>query len=336
MSCSFERWRVVLGLVATVVLAAPLLAQSKAASTPVFRTGTRLVVLQATVTDGRGEALTDLRQSDFEVKEDGRHQEVAVFRRDDAPISLGLLLDNSGSMRHKRAAIEEAALSFIRASNPDDEVFVLNFADEPHLDVSLTSDLPTLEAGMHKLDAIGGTALRDALNEALTYLGGHAKHERRAILIVTDGTDNASRVSKSAIRDRCLQAQASVYAVGLVGQEDPARARRGRGELEDLTEPTGGLAYFPERLDDVRQTVMGIARQLRNQYTVAYSPVNQALDGRYRRIELRVVSRRDARVRTRPGYNASPDPVSQSRGSSVPHASLEDWRVSVPASRRQQ
>ena len=328
---AFERWTVVLGLVATAVSSAPAAAQSNADSHPVFRTGTRLVVLQAAVTNARGEALTDLRQADFEIKEDGQRQEVAVFRRDDEPISLGLLLDNSGSMRHKRADIEAAALAFIRASNADDEVFVLNFADEPHLDVPLTSDLSTLEAGMRKLDAVGGTALRDALSGALTYLGGHAKHERRALLIVTDGTDNASRLSKSAIRELCRQAQAAIYAVGLVGEEDRRRAAKGRAELEDLTDATGGLAYFPERIDDVRQTVLGIARQLRNQYTVAYSPSNQVLDGRYRRIELRVVSRRGVHVRTRPGYNASPDAVGQSKGGGVPHASLDGEGMMVTA-----
>lgn len=269
---SLASWSRVAGVAA--VMASPLVVGATQRSidvSPVFRTATRLVVLQATVTNDRGEALTGLGQSDFEVREDGRLQEVRVFRRDDAPISLGLLLDNSGSMRHKRAAIEAAALAFVRASNPDDEVFVLNFADEPHLDVPFTADLAALEGGMRKLDAVGGTAMRDALNEAIIYLGAHARHQRRAILIVTDGTDNASRMSEGPIRDRCRQTQTAIYAVGLVGEEDPARAAKGRRELRHLADTTGGVAYFPERVDEVRPTVEAIARQLRSQYTVAVS-----------------------------------------------------------------
>src|SRR5215831_11781050 len=133
---------------------------------PSFRTEARLVVLQVSVRNGRGEVVTNLRRDAFSVYENGKQQPVSVFRRDDIPVSVGLLIDNSGSMRSIRAPVEAAALTLAQASNPDDELFVMNFADKPELDVPFTSDREVLERGIGRVDAIGGTAMRDALEKA--------------------------------------------------------------------------------------------------------------------------------------------------------------------------
>src|SRR5215467_14301080 len=141
----------------------------------VFRSETRLVVLHVTVTNNHGELVRDLPQQAFTVFENGKRQPISIFRSDDVPVSVGLLIDNSGSMRPLRAKVEAAALAFARASNPDDELFVLNFADRVRVDVPMTSDLHVLEASIGRVDSIGGTALRDAIHTGEVYLGDHAK-----------------------------------------------------------------------------------------------------------------------------------------------------------------
>src|SRR5205085_2258147 len=158
---------------------------------PAFRVETRIVVLYATVHNNHGELITNLDRSAFTVYENGKRQGITVFSRDDSPVSLGLLIDNSGSMREMRSQVEAAALSFARASNPQDEMFVLNFADVPRIDVPFTSDVHILESGIARVDSIGGTALWDAIDMAEGYLN-HASRERKILLIVTDGRDNAS------------------------------------------------------------------------------------------------------------------------------------------------
>ena len=138
-----------------------------------FHAETRLVVVHATVRNERGELVTGLDRAAFTVYENGKRQPIAVFRRDDIPVSLGLLIDNSGSMRTLRAKVEAAALALARASNPQDEIFVLNFSDKAHIDVPFTSDVSVLESGIGRVDSIGGTAMRDAIEMAQTYLGAH-------------------------------------------------------------------------------------------------------------------------------------------------------------------
>ncbi|PYQ92055.1 MAG: VWA domain-containing protein, partial [Acidobacteria bacterium] len=152
-----------------------------------FRAETRLVALRATVKNSRGELVTNLPQRAFTVYENGQRQPIALFLREDIPVSLGLVIDNSGSMRPLRSKVEAAALAFARASNAQDEMFVLNFGDKPRLDVPLTTDRHELEAGIARVDAIGGTALRDAVEAAETYLRDHARRDRRVLLVITDG-----------------------------------------------------------------------------------------------------------------------------------------------------
>jgi VWFA-related protein len=270
---------------------------------PVFQTETRLVVLHATVRNGHGELVTNLDRGAFTAYEDGKPQPIMLFSRDDLPVSLGLLIDNSGSMRSIRATVEAAALAFARASNPDDEMFVLNFADKAHIDVPFTSDVRVLEAGIARVDSIGGTAMRDAVGTAEDYLRRSGHKDRKVLLVITDGNDNASQLSLQQIEQQAEQQEIVVYAIGLTG--DATSMNRMRADLDRLTERTGGVAYYPASVEDVDAAALTIARQIRTQYTIAYAPINQTLDRTYRKIRLVASASEKLVVRTRTGYRAS-------------------------------
>jgi Ca-activated chloride channel homolog len=272
---------------------------------PRFQAETRLVVLNVAVTDGHGALVMDLDRAAFRVYEDGRPQRIALFRRDDVPVSLGLVIDNSASMRSSRAAVEAAALAFVRASNALDDLFVLNFADEPHIDVPFTTDRRALEAGVARVDSIGGTALRDAILEAERYVRANASHERRALLVITDARDTASVVSTAQLRRVVAGSGAVLHAVSIAHEAQRAATGSGSDELEHLAELTGGVLYHVTAASDVEATMLEIARRLRNVYTIGYTPTNQAVDGSYRAVRV-TVTRRGLTARTRPGYWAAP------------------------------
>jgi VWFA-related protein len=277
-----------------------------------FRTGTQLVVLHATVKDDRGALVTDLDRSAFAVYENGRRQPIALFRRDDIPVSLGLLIDNSGSMRTLRARVETAALAFVRASNPDDELFVVNFADKVRVDVPMTRDIHAVEANIARVDSIGGTALRDAVKSAEDYLRQHASRDRHVLLVITDGKDNASETTVRQIEAESERSETAVFGIGLFG-DDSTSSKQGRHELDTLTARTGGVALYPSAADDIEPAALDLARQIRRQYTIGYTPTSPALDGTYRTIRVNATADgRSSRlsVRTRAGYRAEPAPTS--------------------------
>jgi len=282
----------------------------RAQQAPTFRTEARLVVLHATVKNNRGELVTDLERDAFEISEDGRRQRIALFRNDDVPVSIGLLIDNSGSMGSKRARVEAAALAFVRASNPLDEVFVMNFADKVRVDVPITHDVHALEAGLSRVDSIGGTAMRDAIESGERYLSEHATHDRRVLLVVTDGNDNASTCSASQVQRLAEERGVSIYAIGLLNDENVSRAKQAAHELNRLAETTGGVAYYPGDIDEIDSVAVALARQIRTQYTIAYAPTNQALDDSYRRIKVTALGREPLTVRARSGYRAAAAPPS--------------------------
>jgi Ca-activated chloride channel homolog len=274
------------------------------AQPPAFHSETRLVVVHATVRNARGELVTGLGRGAFTVYEDGRRQPITLFRNDDVPVSLGLLIDNSGSMRTLRPKIEAAALALVRASNPQDEVFVLNFNDKTRIDVPLTSEVAVLEAGIARVDSIGGTAMRDAIDLGQTYLAQHGTRDRRVLLVITDGIDNASTVTRDRIEKQAAAHDTVVFAVGLFSGGD--RAKDGRHELDRLAERTGGATFYPGSVEDIGPVALDIARQIRHQYTMAYAPASQALDGTYRTIRVTVSAPERMTVRTRTGYLATP------------------------------
>jgi Ca-activated chloride channel homolog len=183
---------------------------------------------------------------------------------------------------------------------------VASFADKAQVDVPFTSDETVLEAGLERLDSIGGTALRDAVIVGEEYLEAHATRDQKFLLLITDGLDNASAAPPEDIRQRAERSEIVVYAVGLLDADDASRADRARDALDELTEPTGGLAYYPAGVEHTTEAVLEIARQIRHQYTIGYAPLAQALDGSYRK--LKVVAKGTGRlvVRTRAGYRATP------------------------------
>lgn len=273
------------------------------AQQPPFRAETRLVVIHATVRNPRGELVTNLERDAFKVFENGKRQPITLFRRDDIPVSLGLLIDNSGSMRLLRSKVEAAAVALARASNPEDEIFVLNFNDKARVDVPFTSDVAALEAGIGRVDSIGGTAMWDAIGQGQSYLSERGTRERRVLLVITDGIDNASVATRDQIEKQAEQRDTVIFAVGLFGDE--GRVKHGRHELDQLADRTGGIAYYPAGIEQMGAVALEIARQIRNQYTIAYAPSNQALDGTYRAIRVTVASPDALSVRTRAGYRAT-------------------------------
>jgi VWFA-related protein len=297
--------------IALVIATAAAICRIVAAQSPSsFHTGTQLVVLHATVKDDRGALVTDLESHAFAVYENGHRQPITLFRRDDIPVSLGLLIDNSGSMRTLRARVEAAALAFVRASNPDDEVFVVNFADKVRVDVPMTRDIHAVEGSIARVDSIGGTALRDAVRLAEEYLRQHASRDRHVLLVITDGKDNASETTVKQIEAASEHSETAVFGIGLFA-DDGSAAKQGRRELDTLTSRTGGVALYPAGPDDIEPAALDLARQIRRQYTIGYKPTNAGLDGTYRTIRVNATA--DGRstrlsVRTRAGYRADPAP----------------------------
>jgi VWFA-related protein len=272
----------------------------------VLRADVDEVLLPCTVVDDAGRLVTDLDRGNFQVWEDNVPQTIQSFQHRDVPVSLGILVDNSGSMRDKRAAVNDATLHLVRASNAADAAFVVNFSDRAILDQDFTSDITLLEKGLSHIDSRGGTALYDAVVASANEMARHAKEQKQVLLIITDGEDNASRLTlQQAIRRVQGLDGPVVYTIGLLyedlSKEEAAAARR---DLEALALETGGAAYFPRSLKDVDDIAVQVARDIRNQYTIGYHSTKAASLGGYRtvRVEAKAPKRGTMTVRTRKGY----------------------------------
>lgn len=274
------------------------------------------VVLHATVVDKRGRMVNDLNQKDFRVYEDGVPQTISNFSHADVPVTMGIVIDDSGSMRDKRAAVNAAALIFAKTSNPQDQVFVVNFNDVYYLDTpgDFVSNVEDLKAALDKIDSRGGTALRDAVIASLDHLK-LGNRDKKVLLVITDGEDNASRYTMEELMDRAQKSNAVIYTIGLLGSDENSNlfkirggeAHRAAKALKELADATGGVAYFPKSLDEVESTCRQIARDIRNQYTLVYTPTNLKRDGTFRAIRVEAFvpnTRAKLQVRTRPGYFA--------------------------------
>jgi Ca-activated chloride channel family protein len=298
--------------VASLILLLCALAHAQAPVQPppedsdtVFRSDTRLVEVHATVTDMNHRLLTDLLQSTFQVFENDVPQEITVFRREDVPVSLGLIIDNSASMMVKRAQVATAALKLIRASNKDDEVFVVTFNDKPALVQEFTHDIRELETSLNHIDSAGATAMRDALSMGVQHLRRLAKNDKKVLLVVTDGEDNSSFEDLQRVVRAAQQNDILVYAIGLLTSETARSAAVAKRDLDALTVATGGEVFYPKELTEVDEIAEHVARDLRNQYTIAYNPTNSRQDGTFRRIRV-TVTVPGAVVKTRTGYFAEP------------------------------
>ncbi|HTU48294.1 MAG TPA: VWA domain-containing protein [Bryobacteraceae bacterium] len=302
--------------------AVPALLAVLAASTlhAQFRTDARLVVLHASVVDKRGKLITNLNENAFKVFENGQQQQVKIFRREDVPVSLGIIIDDSGSMSTKRSRVEAAALAMVRESNPQDEVFIVNFNDDAYLDVPFTNDVHKMEQGLARIDSRGGTAMRDAISMSLDYEKHQAKKDKKVLMVITDGNDNASNISLEKVVARSNQSDVLVYAIGLFTDEEKREASKARRALNELCGATGGVAFYPKDVADVQQLAVEIAHDIRSQYTIAYRPNIQELDGSYRQIKVTVDGPGKPVVRTRSGYYATPDieTAKQSASAAIP------------------
>lgn len=303
-----------------VLLAAPaaVLFAQKPEGPATFTADTRLVVLHATVVDKKnGRLITTLPQSAFQVYENGVQQRLKIFKREDIPVSLGLVIDNSGSMRDKRAKVAAAAEDLVKDSNPDDEEFVVNFNDDAYLDTpDFTSNIKVLEQALTKIDSRGGTAMRDAIRMSIDHMKAKAKKDKKVILVVTDGNDNASAIGLENLVRAAQQSEVIIYAIGLLSEEERREAKRAKRALDALTEATGGQAYYPKELADVDRIAHQVAHDIRNQYTLAYTPTNQALDGSFRQIRVTASGPGHPQVRTRTGYYATPELANAKSGGS--------------------
>ena len=267
----------------------PVGAKAEAEQDAVFSSDTRLVPLNVTVTEKSGHLVTNLPQSAFTVLENGAPQAIKIFKSEDVPVSIGLIIDNSGSMRDKRQAVESATLTLVKSSNPQDEAFVVNFNDEAYLDTPhLTNDIKILEQALTKINAKGGTAMRDALRMSMDELRKKAKRDKKVLLVVTDGNDNASTETLEAVVRDAQQSDVLIYAIGLLSQEERKEARSAKRALDLLVTSTGGQVFYPNSVTEVEAIAKEVARDIRSQYTIAYTPSNSILDGTFRTIKVLV------------------------------------------------
>ncbi len=270
--------------------------------TYVFTKKVEEVALHATVVDDKHRLVTGLTRNDFQVFEDGVPQQIRSFRREDIPVAMGIVIDNSGSMRDKRPAVNQAAINLVRSSNPQDEVFIVNFNDEYYLDQDFTNKVPQLKEAMERIESRGGTALYDAVVASADHLKKNARLDKKVLLVVTDGEDNASRESlEQAIRRLQAENGPTVYTIGLLGEE---RQRRARRALTEIAEQTGGVYFFPKSLNEVDAITQSVAHDIRNQYTITYKSTRPKTESGYRtiKVDAHAPGYKHLMVRTRSGY----------------------------------
>jgi len=268
----------------------------------VFKTDVEEVVVHATVVDDKNRLVTKLDESAFTVLENNHEQTIISFHHEDIPVAIGIVIDNSGSMREKRDKVNKAAINLVRASNPQDQVFVVNFNDERYLDQDYTSDIRKLGQALDKMEARGGTALYDAVVASADHLKKYTQLQKKVLFVVTDGEDNASREKlEEAVRRLQEENGPTVYTIGLLGEE---KARRARRALQTMADSTGGIAFFPRTIDEVDEISRTIAHDIRNQYRIGYKPSTPKSAGGYRtvRVEARAKGYHKLTVRTRSGY----------------------------------
>ena len=289
--------------------------QSQGAATSIGRDNGRYtlqrnvdeVVLNATVLDEKQHMVTTLAKDDFKVYEDNVAQTITSFQHQDIPISLGILVDNSGSMRTKRQAVNASALDLVRASNADDESFVVNFSDEAYIDQDFTANVTKLRDGLAHIDSKGGTALYDAIMASADYLTKNAKRAKQVLLVITDGEDNASSTTLEETVHRIQDLQGPVvYSIGLLYDDSGGgrEARRAKRALEMLANETGGISFFPKNLNQVDAIAGEVAKDIREQYTIGYHSTKPASQGGFRTVHLEAKAKgyNKLQVRTRTGY----------------------------------
>lgn len=272
---------------------------------PPISVDVQLVVLHATVTDGKGRLVSGLQKQNFQVYEDGRPQTIGLFQHEDAPVAVGLVLDDSGSMRPKRAEVAAGADAFARASNPQDQIFVINFNEYVTFGLPagqlFSADPASLVKAITNAPARGRTALYDATEAGLQRLR-KADLNKKVLIVVSDGGDNASHADFAGVLHDAALSDATIYTIGIFDEDD---TDSNPGVLKKIARSTGGEAFFPSRLNEVVSICEKIARDIRSQYTIGYTPAESRNEGGYR--SIKVVAMRGSEklnVRTRTGYIA--------------------------------
>jgi Ca-activated chloride channel family protein len=273
-----------------------------------LKVDTQLVPLYVSVVDKNGKMVINIPQSSFHVFENNVEQTLKIFNREDVPVSMGIIIDNSGSMREKRPKVAAAALELVKASNPQDEVFIVDFNDVAYLDAPFTSNIKKLEQVLDKIDTRGGTAMRDAISMSIDYAKTEGKKQKKVLLVITDGNDNTSNETLEQLVRKARQSEVLIYCIGLLNDEEPREGRAAKRALKMLADASGGLDYYPKTLGEVETITPQIAHEIRNQYILAYSPTNTALDGSFRAIKVTVKAPGNPAVRVRNGYYANPAP----------------------------
>jgi Ca-activated chloride channel family protein len=302
------RCRVVLALLVALVLRPAVAAQDQRLASPSFRSASEQAMLPVTVTDRDGGFVAGLPRERFVVLDNGRAQEITLFSNADTPVSVALVLDNSGSMRGKLGDVIIATLAFARSSNPDDELFAIEFNDRVRdaLDGRslAASDQSELETALRRLAPAGQTALYDALSSALNRLDS-AVHTRKVLVLLSDGGDNASRMA--TLDEVIARAQRSDVTIFTIGLFDPAAPDTNPRVLKRLAEATGGERLLPKSPGVLLKACERIALAIRTSYTIGFVP--PARDGGYHRVQVRVddLDGRRLTARTRPGYVAGKD-----------------------------
>jgi VWFA-related protein len=264
------------------------------------------VVLNATVRDGKGRFASDLSEQDFQVYEDGARQTIRLFRHEDIPVTVGLVVDHSGSMRPKLADVIAAARTFVQSSSPDDQMFVVNFNEKVAL--GLPDNLPfsnrpeDLGSAIANAPTTGRTALYDAVFEARKHLQTGSR-EKKVLIVISDGGDNASRHSQAEVLKMAEQSTTLVYTIGIFDESDPDR---NPDVLRRLAGVTGGEAFFPSEYGEVVAICERIARDIRNQYTIGYLSTSAARPGAFLSIRVAAGAAGHGKlsVRARSGYRA--------------------------------
>ena len=275
----------------------------------VIRSEADLVVLPVSVTDHRGNFVPGLTAEDFHVYENGQLQSISQFTPSDIPVTAGLVIDSSASMAADRPEVARAAKDFVASSNSQDQIFVINFNERVSLGlpagVPFTSNVAQLESAVLRGPSTGMTALYDAISLALKHLA-LGTEEKKALIIISDGDDNASHRSLKQVLNMALHSNAILYTIGIFRDEEDDM---NPGVLRKLAQVTGGRAFFPDSAADLKAICREIARDLREQYTLAYVPADAALAGGYRtiRVSVHAPGKRSLIVRTRTGYIARPD-----------------------------
>jgi VWFA-related protein len=271
----------------------------------VLHTDVEEVALNCTVLDDRNRLIPGLKKENFKVLEDGVQQTLISFQHSDLPVSIALVVDNSGSMSSKRPSVNKSALDLIEASNPQDEAFVVNFSDEAMIDQDFTSDVSKLREGLGHIEARGGTALYDAVVASADKLVADGKRPKQVLILITDGEDNASTLSLKQTIVRVQQLSGPViYTIGLLFGDEMSRSevKHARRALEMLSTETGGMAFFPKSIEQVDQIAAEVARDIRSQYTLGYHSTKPTTEPGFRRVEVTAKGQGKLTVRTRTGY----------------------------------